>query len=203
MKPYFLPQNTAEPQQGPGGADKLLTLIMNAEQGCSKSHRDVMAAVEQLMAMVKKVAVRPFPKFPTRMVASNMVDIEPLYQMLTAIVKSQNAILEKLNMPKIEKPQEVKKELPAVTNVKIFRHKSKWVIATSPNRAGTESITGTIDGSNTDFYLPWVPIKNSEQVRLNQGAPLSYGVDYTLSSNKVTFTVAPPSGSAMEVKAQT
>lgn len=84
-------------------------------------------------------------------------------------------------------------------NVTPKRANPRWIKAMSTD----STLTGDIDGSNTDFYLPSVPIKNSETVRLNMGAPLSSGIDYTLTSNKITFTIAPPLESQIEVRYQT
>ncbi len=138
--------------------------------------------------------------------------------MLEILAKRDNSNLERLilglsSAMKGMPPPQVNIELPAPAKTKEEspnlmrpasgkRIKIKWVVATSPNLAGTESITGVINGVNKEFYVSGSPIKNSEQIRLNGASPLSYGKDYTNIANKYSFTAAPPTGSSMEIKWQ-
>lgn len=82
------------------------------------------------------------------------------------------------------------------------RRNTQWKIATLPQVNGTQTLTGAIDGNNATFYLPSQPIANSETIRLNQGIPLSHGVDYTISGNQIIFVIAPTVGSQMEIRYQ-
>lgn len=56
-----------------------------------------------------------------------------------------------------------------------------------------EQIIGTIDGSNVLFNISHVPYQNSEQLFKN-GLLLRRDVDYTISSNIITFAVPPTAG---------
>ena len=80
------------------------------------------------------------------------------------------------------------------------KEKPRWIIVDNYNLS---NLIGSFDGSNQDFFLPSVPIKNSESIRLNQGSPLSHGEDYTLTGNKLSFTQVYPSESKVEIRYQT
>lgn len=65
------------------------------------------------------------------------------------------------------------------------RRTTQWKIATYPQVTGTVAIISSGDGKT--YYLPSAVIQNSETIRLNGDVPLSHGVDYTISGNKVTY----------------
>ena len=56
--------------------------------------------------------------------------------------------------------------------------------------------TGTINGSNTSFTLPDTPSTDSLHLYLNGVYQTPGGVDYSLSTNTITYVSAPPTGSA-------
>jgi hypothetical protein len=64
------------------------------------------------------------------------------------------------------------------------------------------SLTGDINGVNTDFDLSFEPTADSEFVLLN-GAFQTEGEDYTISEATITFLIAPPMNSIITVKYQT
>ena len=111
------------------------------------------------------------------------------------------AILDKLNEEKEEEVEEIK-EAPKTVNTGALRTRKtvQWRIATYPQVTGTVGMTAKGDGLT--YYLPSAVIKNSEMVRLNGAAPLSYGEDYSISGNAVIF-VQDQTESKIEVKYQT
>lgn len=209
-----------------GENNKLITEFISAIEGifARKERMDALrhGQMNEMMALAKDNMVKAMMDMEKEaMIKKDKMEIarhKEMMGLLTIIAGKDDSNVERLiseltnavkNMPapQIVLPEpikEVKKEeqpnLMRPASGK--RIKIKWVIATSPNLAGTESITGVIDGVNKDFYVSGSPIKNSEQIRLNQGAPMSYGEDYTNTANKYTFVTAPPTGSKLEIKWQ-
>ena len=74
---------------------------------------------------------------------------------------------------------------------------SNWnddhVITGLPTKVFSETPSGTINGSNPTFTLLNAPITGSEQIYIN-GLRMKIVDDYTLSTNTITFVVAPVSG---------
>lgn len=92
-----------------------------------------------------------------------------------------------LHEPEPEKPAKKDgKNFPMNSGIGSVRRRARWEIATYPAINGKASLTAKGDGMT--FYLPSMPIINSENVRLNGGNPLSNGVDYNLNSNALVFT---------------
>lgn len=68
---------------------------------------------------------------------------------------------------------------------------------TSPDSSEVGTITGSVDGSNTQFVLANLPDpKLSLKIWVN-GVKYDLSTDYSLSASTVTFTFAPPSGSVI------
>ncbi|MFW6272166.1 MAG: hypothetical protein ACOC2U_00085 [bacterium] len=67
-----------------------------------------------------------------------------------------------------------------------------------PSQTFNEEPSGTIDGSNTDFNLAYEPINGTVRVFEN-GRKLKPGTDYIVSSSKISFTLAPVTGSTLLV----
>ena len=133
---------------------------------------------------------------PTDM--SGMANIMlPMFQNLIDTIRTENEDTKSLLLALVNKEVVPTKTQPATLGS--VRRANKWVRASTIDG----NITGTIDGVNTTFYLPWSPIPNSENIRLNQGNPLSQGEDYTLSGNKLVFTNPIEVGMKMEIRAQT
>lgn len=105
---------------------------------------------------------------------------------------------ELLSMVLDKEPEAVTKE-PAPMQIGSIRRHSRWQVASTRNG----KLIGTVDGVNATFYLPSQPQKDSESIRLAQGSPLSGGEDYTLTGNKILFTLPPVSNSPIEVRYQT
>ena len=75
------------------------------------------------------------------------------------------------------------------------RWKNGEVSGTSTiNFADSETPTGDVDGTNTDFVLAHTPETGSLKVYLN-GMRMSLTEDYTLATATITFLIAPGSGS--------
>jgi hypothetical protein len=75
------------------------------------------------------------------------------------------------------------------------RWKNGEVSGTSTiNFADSETPTGDVDGTNTDFVLAHTPETGSLKVYLN-GMRMSLTEDYTLATATITFLTAPDSGS--------
>lgn len=97
-------------------------------------------------------------------------------------------------------------ELIAGTGVTITAssndHKSNYTIAATPGALtwNSETPTGDVNGSNTDFELSDTPTTDSLFVFLNGAFQADGGDDYTLSGTTVTFVTAPPTGSTLRVK---
>lgn len=67
------------------------------------------------------------------------------------------------------------------------------------NYVDSETPTGTVNGSNTDFTLANTPISGSLKVYVNGQRMKAGGEDYTLSGKTITFVTAPPTGSIILV----
>lgn len=185
--------------------DRIATNQEEAMKGMDKMH-EIMGEImrKEPPRMPEYPDPLPFPEFPKEIRVSNLPPPADNSKLERLILELTNAIN---NLPAPEvvisapESQPVKTETPNLMRpATIRRPRNKWIIATSPQASGTDAIVGDLDGVNKDFYLPGSPIKNSEQVRLNQGSPLSYGVDYTMTANKLSFVIA-PTGS-LEVKYQ-
>ena len=57
-----------------------------------------------------------------------------------------------------------------------------------------ETPRGTVDGSNTEFYLSRVPFGGFVLLTTN-GVDQKKGDDFTMDGAKITYTSAPPTGS--------
>jgi hypothetical protein len=58
-----------------------------------------------------------------------------------------------------------------------------------------ETPSGTIDGSNTVFNLVHTPVPTASLILVENGQVLAVGVDYTISSDIITFVNPPEAGS--------
>lgn len=185
---------------------EIIFALKEVSKTLSLNHIDISRLLQEIRD--KEIPQQIIPSFPEEIKISNPtppVDISGLERNLIELARAienlppPQVIIQEKQTPPLEPPKEQPNLLRPASGKRI---KIKWVIATSPNLAGTESIIGDIDGTNKDFYVSGSPIKNSEQIRLNQGSPLSYGADYTNTANKYSFVVAPPSGSTLEIKWQ-
>ena|SRR3990167_1425955 len=122
--------------------------------------------------------------------------ILPMFSDLMDTIRTENEDTKSLLLALVNKETAETKIQPATLGS--VRRANKWVRASTMDG----NITGTVDGVNATFYLPWSPIPNSENVRLNQGNPLSQGEDYTISGNKLVFTNPIEVGMKMEIRAQ-
>jgi len=60
-----------------------------------------------------------------------------------------------------------------------------------------ETPTGTVNGSNTDFYVANTPVSGSEQVYRDGQLMKGGGADYTISGPTISFTTAPVTDSVL------
>lgn len=70
-------------------------------------------------------------------------------------------------------------------------------LITIPNFADDETPSGTIDGINTTFTLAHSPSPAGSLELFLNGLVQNRGVDYTLSTNTITFAAAPVTGSTL------
>lgn len=70
---------------------------------------------------------------------------------------------------------------------------------TGSNFVDKEIPTGSINGSNAAFTLANTPVSGSEHVYLNGVLQESGGNDYSISTNSITFSVAPLTGEKIRV----
>ena len=66
-----------------------------------------------------------------------------------------------------------------------------------PNFSDAEVPSGTINGVNVTFTLLRAPNPLQSLELFLNGVLQTQGIDYTLSTNTITFTVAPASGGAL------
>jgi hypothetical protein len=64
-------------------------------------------------------------------------------------------------------------------------------------RVDNETPTGTINGSNKEFTLAQAPNPSSSLLLIGTLVVFIQDVDYTLITNTITFTDAPPTGSIL------
>ena len=171
-----------------------------------ESQKELKTAIDEMKEVMQKVADRPdpkfpefppfpeqkeFPKFPEPLPYPEQKDLSPLLEELIERIGNEHSatrgVLTDLLNKEPEYREEEKKEGKFPLNIGSIRRHSRWQIATYPNIAGTAAITSAGDG--VTYYLPAAAIKNSETVRLNGGLPLSQGIDYTLTGNKIVYGV--------------
>ena len=66
-----------------------------------------------------------------------------------------------------------------------------------PKFADNETPSGDVDSSNKEFTLANTPNPSSSLLLIGTLVIFTQGVDYTLSTNTITFTDAPPIGSTL------
>lgn len=156
-----------------------------------------------------------FPDFPEQKEFPTEINVkrpswyqEPIevdYEKIAEMVYARMAgTLQKINKKpiiiekeiQITQPEEKKKGKSAGGAV---RRTAQWNIFTFPNLPGTRKITSAGDGFT--YYLDNALVINSETIRLNGATPLSQGVDYTFTGNKIVF-INNQTGSQIEVRGQ-
>lgn len=68
----------------------------------------------------------------------------------------------------------------------------------TPEIPFTETPSGSVNGSNTDFTLSHTPTANTLHLYLN-GVFQTPGVDYNLSGTTITFITAPDAGAVFAI----
>ena len=212
------------------GALKKLGEWMNSQDDESverffKTQEEIAMKLADVCTALEKIISRPDPIFPETKFPENQKvsmekpewykePIEPKENDLTWVAGLTNSIrydgdqtrkllsqiLDSLNERRDSEPMEGKTE-PKTVNTAALRTRRtvQWKIATFPQVTGTVGLLSKGDGLT--FYLPSAVIQNSESVRLNGGAPLSHGVDYSINGNAVTF-IQDQTNSTIEIKYQ-
>lgn len=183
-----------------------------------ESNGVVVGKLDELNETLKQILVKPDPSFPEPkespeiqkvsmdrpewqkeaepfnydlLISSLAKIMVPLFGSLIETIsinseKTMKLLGEVLNKEVPIAETEVKNRQPM--NLGSIRRRARWIRASTAK--GT--ILGVIDGVNTVFYLPSGCITNSETVIMNQGVPMSNGVDYNILGNKITFVLPPP-----------
>lgn len=192
-----------------------LNAFLDVLKGVIDSQKELTTAINNMASALEDIKNRPDPKFPEfpkqKDFPSEMkitkpswwkdpqsIDFEGIMKKHANTIKSHisqeseatNGILMAILGKEPEQLEVIasqKKDSPRTVNSAAVRSRrtTQWRIATFPQVAGTLAMISAGDGFN--YYLPDSCISNSETGRLNGGLPLSHGVDYTISGNKITF----------------
>lgn len=199
---------------------KIADLFYSLHESILDGQKQSRQQGESILKALASILDKELPDYPTSMKISNPVKeisiqkpdwYHPisLQSIETALTKESikaysestktnkllTAILNALETKEVEPIDE--KEPGAI--VQRMKSRPRWVKYLSTD--GT--ITGALDGVNLTYYLPSGLIVNSETIRLNQGVPLSSGIDYTMNANgnRIDFILGPTG--IMEVRGQT
>lgn len=176
---------------------KILTALLNKEQ------KEIEFPKVQEVSMPKPDWYKEYDwdSMYEKCTLSLVKAFQPFFvEMTKTIVSEGEKTRQALNDYTIEEDGETKTE-PKTVNTAALRNRrtTQWKIATYPQVIGTSGLISGGDGKT--FYLPSAIIPNSETIRINQAIPLSHGIDYTITGNKIVYALD-QTGQQQEVRYQ-
>lgn len=161
---------------------------------------------EKSNELLNEIRLRPDIEIPEQVKVSNFPKFEfpkieipkpvSAKEIATELAKSLAPLFKDIYKKLDKEPAII--DTPKTSAVNIKHPKIKWIIDSTKNG----NLLGAVDGSNTIFYTSRSPVRNSEEIRLNMGLPLSEGIDYSISGNMITFIVPPQVGMQIQIKYQ-
>jgi hypothetical protein len=195
-------------------------------EGIVESNKSLAEAIKGISDNIEKIANRPEPKFPEPKDFPKEMRVwmdkpawqkdpekldmaaalKPLFAKLSNAISMENqktntillALLNKEPETKEEATEEPKAESRTVNTGSVrSRRTTQW------KRFDNYDLKNLLNpsGDNQTYFMPDSLIPNSETIRLNEGLPLKNS-DYTLSGNKIFFSVINQPGTIIEIRGQ-